>query len=179
MMMMMNNGPSPILSEAGPVMIIGSTGFIGRFVTEACIDSGRLTYLLVRPRGLTSPPASKSSVLNSFKEKGANIIHVLLIYIFNSLINYVTIYIYHINAILLSVYIHQGSINDQDFMVKVLREYGIEVVISAVGGESTNDQLTLVEAIRAAGTVKVTPCLFFFFFVDTYIYKMKMEVVGN
>lgn len=45
--------------------------------------------------------------------------------------------------------------NDQDFMEKALKEYKIEVVVSAVGGGSILDQLTLVKAIKTAGaTVK-------------------------
>lgn len=40
-------------------------------------------------------------------------------------------------------------------MEKVLKEHKIEVVISAVGGERISDQLILVEAIKAVGTVKV------------------------
>ena len=69
---MILNGPSPHVCMDSPVLIIGSTGFIGRFVTEACLDSGRPTYLLVRS-GLTSH--FKSTVINSFQEKGATIVH--------------------------------------------------------------------------------------------------------
>ncbi|KAL5815626.1 hypothetical protein ACOSQ4_026267 [Xanthoceras sorbifolium] len=69
---MMIVGPSPHVSVDGPVLIIGSTGFIGRFLTEACLDSGRPTYLLIRP-GLTSH--FKATIINSFQEKGAVIVH--------------------------------------------------------------------------------------------------------
>ncbi|KAF5745296.1 Leucoanthocyanidin reductase 1 [Tripterygium wilfordii] len=47
-----------------------------------------------------------------------------------------------------------GRINDKEFMEKTLKEHQIDVVISAVGGEAILDQLPLVEAINAAGTVK-------------------------
>ncbi|KAK9114762.1 hypothetical protein Syun_021559 [Stephania yunnanensis] len=47
-----------------------------------------------------------------------------------------------------------GSINDRDFMEKMLREHGIEVVVSTVGGAGILDQPILVEAIKAVGTVK-------------------------
>ncbi|RZR97690.1 hypothetical protein BHM03_00026939 [Ensete ventricosum] len=40
-------------------------------------------------------------------------------------------------------------------MEKTLRENNIHVVISAVGGESILDQLSLLDAIQAAGTVKL------------------------
>lgn len=112
-------GSNPNVSEAGRTMIIGSTGFIGRFVADASLDSGRPTYLLVQPRP-TSP--SKASIIKSLQEKGAIIIH--------------------------------GSIEDRDLMEKVLKEHKIEVVISAVGGAHISTQLSLVDAIKAVGTVK-------------------------
>ncbi|XP_057486469.1 leucoanthocyanidin reductase-like isoform X1 [Actinidia eriantha] len=49
---------------------------------------------------------------------------------------------------------HQGVIDDQEFMEKTLKENEIDVVISAVGGGNILDQLTLVRAIKAVGTVK-------------------------
>ena len=47
-----------------------------------------------------------------------------------------------------------GLINDKEFMEKILKDYEIEIVISAVGGESVLDQLPLVEAMKSAKTVK-------------------------
>ncbi|KAK8715106.1 hypothetical protein V6N13_042447 [Hibiscus sabdariffa] len=47
-----------------------------------------------------------------------------------------------------------GLANDKELMVKLLKEHNIEIVISAVGGERILDQLSLVEAISSAGTVK-------------------------
>ncbi|CAL8994883.1 unnamed protein product [Prunus brigantina] len=47
-----------------------------------------------------------------------------------------------------------GVISDKALMEKLLREHEIEVVISAVGGTTILDQITLVEAIQAVGTIK-------------------------
>lgn len=57
------------------VLIAGATGFIGHFVADACLDSGRPTYVLVRsiPK---CPSAAK--VLRSLEEKGAIVLHVCL-----------------------------------------------------------------------------------------------------
>ena len=49
----------------------------------------------------------------------------------------------------------QGTIADQKLMEKIMQEHKIEVVISAVGGASILDQLKLVQAIKAVGTIKV------------------------
>ncbi|XVF53951.1 hypothetical protein PTKIN_Ptkin05aG0141700 [Pterospermum kingtungense] len=114
------NGSSPNVLETSPVMVIGSGGFIGRFVTEACLDSGLPTYILVRSSSLNSP--SKASNIKFLQDEGATIVY--------------------------------GSITDKELMEKVLREYKIEVVISAVGGESISDQITLIETIQNVDTVK-------------------------
>lgn len=44
---------------------------------------------------------------------------------------------------------------DRDLVEKVLKEHKIDVVISTVGGGRILEQLTLIEAIKAVGTVKV------------------------
>ena len=40
-------------------------------------------------------------------------------------------------------------------MEKILREHEIDIVISAVGGENILDQLSLIEAIKTIGSIKV------------------------
>ncbi|XXG63324.1 hypothetical protein AAC387_Pa05g1547 [Persea americana] len=100
-------------------LIIGATGFIGRFVAEASLATGRPTLVLVRP-GATS--TSKVKTIRALQEKGAIILH--------------------------------GSMGDRNFIEKLLKENEVDVVISAVGGDSILDQLTLVEAIKAVRTVK-------------------------
>ncbi|OVA05037.1 NmrA-like [Macleaya cordata] len=103
----------------GRTLMVGSTGFIGRFIAEASLDCGRPTYLLARS-GSMYP--SKAKTIKTLQDRGAIIIN--------------------------------GSINDQEFMEKLLKDYKIEVVISAVGGENILDQLTLINAIKAVGTIK-------------------------
>ncbi|KAK3010979.1 hypothetical protein RJ639_011169 [Escallonia herrerae] len=103
----------------GRVLIVGATGFIGQFITQACIDTGRPTYVLVRstPRCL-----SKAKAIKALEDKGVTILH--------------------------------GVISDQELMEKILKEHEIDIVISAVGGATILDQLTLVHAMKAVGTIK-------------------------
>nr|CAI56322.1 TPA: leucoanthocyanidin reductase [Phaseolus coccineus] len=54
------------------VLIIGATGFIGKFVTEASLLTAHPTYLLLRPPPLVP---SKDAIVKTFQEKGAMIIH--------------------------------------------------------------------------------------------------------
>lgn len=65
---------TPIVSETGRTLIVGSTGFIGQFIVEACLKLGRPTYVLVRSRQ-TSP--SKISTLKFLQDKGAVVLHVI------------------------------------------------------------------------------------------------------
>ncbi|ONI31302.1 hypothetical protein PRUPE_1G305100 [Prunus persica] len=106
-------------AKNGRILIVGATGFIGRFVAEASLDAGQPTYVLIRP-GPLDP--SKADIIKSLKDRGAIILH--------------------------------GVISDKALMEKLLREHEIEVVISAVGGTTILDQIILVEAIQAVGTIK-------------------------
>ncbi|XP_057477521.1 leucoanthocyanidin reductase-like [Actinidia eriantha] len=110
---------SCVAAAKGRVLIVGATGFIGQYVAEASLSSGRATILLSRS-GDTSPSKSQNS--KTLQDKGATIIH--------------------------------GDMKDQELMEKILKEYEIDVVISAVGGANILDQLILVRAIKAVGTVK-------------------------
>lgn len=103
----------------GSVLVVGATGFIGKYVAEASLLDGRPTFILVRPGLLCS---SKLSTIKALQDKGAIILH--------------------------------GLINDREGMEKILRENEIDIVISAVGGESIVDQFPLVEAMKNVGTIK-------------------------
>ncbi|KAJ8774549.1 hypothetical protein K2173_016995 [Erythroxylum novogranatense] len=110
---------TPVRPAKTRVLIAGATGFIGQFVAEASIASGRTTYVLVRS---TPTCPSRAKVVKSLQNKGATIL--------------------------------LGKINDKENMEKLLKKHEIDVVISAVGAENLLDQLVLVEAIKAVGTVK-------------------------
>ncbi|WRX17731.1 NmrA-like domain - like 10 [Theobroma cacao] len=63
------NGSSPNVSEeTGRTLVVGSGGFMGRFVTEASLDSGRPTYILARS---SSNSPSKASTIKFLQDRGA------------------------------------------------------------------------------------------------------------
>ncbi|XP_017973773.1 PREDICTED: leucoanthocyanidin reductase [Theobroma cacao] len=67
------NGSSPNVSEeTGRTLVVGSGGFIGRFVTEASLDSGRPTYILARS---SSNSPSKASTIKFLQDRGATVIY--------------------------------------------------------------------------------------------------------
>lgn len=61
------------VTRSGPALIVGATGYIGRFVAEACLDSGRRTFILVRP-GNACPVRAAS--VDALLRKGALVVEV-------------------------------------------------------------------------------------------------------
>nr|QKX95869.1 leucoanthocyanidin reductase [Vaccinium myrtillus] len=108
-----------VAATKGRVLIVGATGFIGQFIAEASLDSGRTTFVLAR--SFYDTP-SKAKTIKTLQDKGATVIH--------------------------------GVIRDQEFVERVLKEHEIDIVISAVGGVKILDQIILVRAIKAVGTIK-------------------------
>ncbi|KAG2665323.1 hypothetical protein I3760_15G003200 [Carya illinoinensis] len=66
---------NPAAKSTCRVLIVGATGFMGQFVAEASLLTGRPTYLLVRP-GSVSPSKAKS--IKNLQDKGAIILHGLI-----------------------------------------------------------------------------------------------------
>ena len=81
---MVTSPPAIPTTTKDRVLIIGATGFIGKFVAEASLTSEHPTCLLVRPGPLVP---SKDAIVKTFQDKGAIVIHVsdhpyYIIYIF-------------------------------------------------------------------------------------------------
>lgn len=62
-------------------------------------------------------------------------------------------------------------------MIEILRKYEIEVVISAVGGATILDQLTLAEAIKAVGSIKVGIMMKLMYINILYIIEFNERVM--
>lgn len=62
------------------ILIIGGTGYIGKFIVEASAAAGHPTFVLVRESTLSDP--QKSHLIQTFINSGVNIILVSSIYIF-------------------------------------------------------------------------------------------------
>ncbi|KAL7585900.1 eugenol synthase 1 [Lactuca sativa] len=60
------------MAEKSKILIIGGTGYIGKFIVEASAKSGHPTFLLVRESTLSNP--AKSSLVESFKKSGVTFI---------------------------------------------------------------------------------------------------------
>lgn len=84
----------------GRTLIVGSTGFIGRFVAEASLASGRPTYLLVRP--VVACPF-KAKTIKSLQDKGALLITVL------TLTHSLSLYFFYVYCISLFIVLTIGE----------------------------------------------------------------------
>ena len=60
---------------ATKILIVGGTGYMGKFIVEASAKLGHPTFVLVREATLADP--SKSQLIDSFKSLGVTFVHVL------------------------------------------------------------------------------------------------------
>lgn len=106
-----SNGGSNGGDVKSRVLIIGATGFIGRFVAEASVKSGRPTYALVRPN------TSKQKVVQSLKDSGVHILDGCLDD-YNSLVKSVS----QVDVVISTV--GGGEINKQLRIIDAIKEVG-------------------------------------------------------
>ncbi|KAL6346894.1 hypothetical protein AAG906_003011 [Vitis piasezkii] len=61
------------MSEKSKILIIGGTGYIGKFIVAASAKSGHPTFALVRESAVSNP--SKSEIIESFKSSGVTLVY--------------------------------------------------------------------------------------------------------
>lgn len=66
------------MAEKSKILIIGGTGYIGKFMVEASTKLGHPTFVLVRKRTISDP--EKSRLIESFKGSGVTILYVCFLY---------------------------------------------------------------------------------------------------
>ncbi|TMW96254.1 hypothetical protein EJD97_007674, partial [Solanum chilense] len=78
--LLISNGSA---GKSGRILIVGATGFIGQFITQASLDANRRTYILVR--SFPNNFHSKIKIIKEFEDK----LHV------NMLHSYSLLFIFH------------------------------------------------------------------------------------
>ncbi|KAL1354848.1 hypothetical protein HN51_006899 [Arachis hypogaea] len=106
------------MAQKSKVLVVGGTGYIGKFIVNASAKAGHPTFVLVRENSLSHP--HKSNLIQSFKSSGVTFLY--------------------------------GDLSDHSSLVKALKQ--VDVVISAVSGAQTEDQLNIISAIKEAGNIK-------------------------
>ncbi|XWS62774.1 hypothetical protein CRYUN_Cryun06bG0039600 [Craigia yunnanensis] len=61
------------MAEKSKILVIGGTGYIGKFIVEASAKAGHPTFVLVRESTLSNP--AKSNIIDNFKTLGVNFVH--------------------------------------------------------------------------------------------------------
>ena len=56
------------------ILIIGGTGYIGKYIVEASVKAGHPTFALVKENTTSNP--EKSKLIESFKSSGVTLLHV-------------------------------------------------------------------------------------------------------
>ncbi|GMI89748.1 phenylcoumaran benzylic ether reductase 1 [Hibiscus trionum] len=109
------------------VLIIGGTGYIGKFIIEASAKEGHPTFALVRQSSVSDPV--KGKLMDNFKNLGVQLSYFDVLFcgacrvIFN----------------------HES-------LVKAVKQ--VDVVISTVGTMQLKDQVKIIATIKEAGNVK-------------------------
>lgn len=62
------------MAAKSKILIIGGTGYIGKFIVEASAKEGHPTFALVRESSLSDPV--KGKLIDSFKSLGVTLLHV-------------------------------------------------------------------------------------------------------
>ncbi|KAG5543181.1 hypothetical protein RHGRI_016060 [Rhododendron griersonianum] len=61
------------MAEKTKILIIGATGYIGKFIVEASAKSGHPTFALVRESTVSDP--AKAKLIDGFKNSGVTVLH--------------------------------------------------------------------------------------------------------
>lgn len=62
------------MAQKSKILVLGGTGYIGKFIVEASAKSGHPTFALVRESTVSHP--EKSKLVESFKSSGVTLLYV-------------------------------------------------------------------------------------------------------
>lgn len=64
------------MAQKSKILVLGGTGYIGKFIVEASAKAGHPTFALVRETAISHP--EKSKLIDSFKSSGVTLVYVCL-----------------------------------------------------------------------------------------------------
>ncbi|KAL0422774.1 UNVERIFIED_CONTAM: Phenylcoumaran benzylic ether reductase POP1 [Sesamum latifolium] len=105
------------MAEKSKILIIGGTGYIGKFIVQASTSAGHPTFVLVRESTLSNPAPHKSDLIQRFRNSGVNFILGDL-YDHESLVKAIK----QVDVVISTV--GYGQLNDQDKTVAAIKEVG-------------------------------------------------------
>jgi nucleoside-diphosphate-sugar epimerase len=75
------------MAEKSKILILGGTGYLGKFIVEASAKAGHPTFALIRDSTISHP--EKSKLIESFKSSGVTLLYVCIFQIYNILFQYI------------------------------------------------------------------------------------------
>ncbi|XP_021287223.1 isoflavone reductase homolog [Herrania umbratica] len=132
------------MAEKSKILVIGGTGYIGKFIVEASAKAGHPTFVLVREATLSNP--AKSNTVDTFKTLGVNFLHGDL-YDHESLVKAIK----QVDVVISTV--GHAQLVDQDKIIAAIKEAGN--VKRFFPSEFGND-VDRVHAVEPAKTVFAT-----------------------
>ncbi|GLU02890.1 hypothetical protein SLE2022_201230 [Rubroshorea leprosula] len=103
------------MAEKSKILVIGGTGYFGKFIVEAAAKAGHPTFLLVREATLSNP--AKSNIIQNFKNMGVNFL-IGDLYDHESLVKAIK----QVDVVISTVSRHQLA--DQDNIIAAIKEAG-------------------------------------------------------
>ncbi|KAM7271678.1 hypothetical protein ACFE04_030892 [Oxalis oulophora] len=134
------------MAEKSKILIIGGTGYIGKFIVEASAKSGHPTFILVRESTLSDP--AKAKLIDNFKSLGVKLLHGDL-YDHESLVNAVK----QVDVVISTV--GNMQLADQVKIIAAIKEAG-NVKVRFLPSEFGNDvdRLHAVEPAKSTFVIK-------------------------
>ncbi|GKV21143.1 hypothetical protein SLEP1_g31151 [Rubroshorea leprosula] len=103
------------MSEKSKVLVIGGTGYLGKFIVEAAAKAGHPTTILVREATLSNP--AKSNIIQNFKNLGVNFL-IGDLYDHESLVKGIK----QVDVVISLV--SENQLPDQDKIIAAIKEVG-------------------------------------------------------
>lgn len=133
------------MAEKSKILIIGGTGYIGKFIVEASAKAGHPTFALVRESTLCSP--NKAQIIDSFKNQGVKFI-VGDLQDYESLVKAIK----QVDVVICTV--GHGQLGDQGKIIAAIKEAGnIKRFFPSEFGNDV-DRVHAVEPAKTAFAIK-------------------------
>ncbi|RYR49202.1 hypothetical protein Ahy_A07g035517 isoform B [Arachis hypogaea] len=132
-------------AASSKILVIGGTGYIGKFVVEASAKTGHPTFLLVRESTLSNP--EKAQIIDKFKTLGVNLISGDL-YDHESLVKAIK----QVDVVISTV--GYAQLADQDKIISAIKEAGnVKRFLPSEFGNDV-DRTTAVDPAKSAFATK-------------------------
>ncbi|XP_022972504.1 isoflavone reductase-like protein [Cucurbita maxima] len=134
------------MASKSKILVVGGTGYIGKFIVEASAKAGNPTYALVRDATVSDP--AKSPIINNFKNLGVNIVSGDL-YNHSSLVKAIK----EVDVVISTV--GAGQLADQEKLISAIKEAGnVKRFLPSEFGNDV-DRVHAVEPAKSAFNIKV------------------------